>query len=115
MSALILHGEQVLGFIFALLLAIIAALVAISVAVIRLFRRRLWKGAYVAALVPWAATVVIGYVLVRRSEPSHGPPTLLAAAELPSLIAALPTYTSFGCSGLAFFKGRRECPLDRRK
>jgi len=76
-----------------------------SVWLVWAFKRRVGNHAYWLAPIPFFAALLVWFALFRAQAPNNRPPTFLPAVKLTGLIIALPDYTSFGYSGIGFYKG----------
>jgi hypothetical protein len=105
-SAFYVHGEQILLWVRGVLALLILGLIALSVWLVRITKRKIGNRAYWLAPLPFLGALLVGFAVSRAQAPNSGPPTVLPATKLTALTKALPKYAEFGYSGMAFYKGR---------
>jgi hypothetical protein len=105
-SAFYVDGNQLVLLYLGILVLFTLALIALSVWLVRAAKRKIGNRAYWLAPLPFLVALLIGFVIYLAQAPGSGPPAVLPATKLSAMIKALPDYTNFAYSGLAFYKGK---------
>jgi hypothetical protein len=105
-AASYVDGNQIVLLYLGILVLLTLALIALSVWLVKAAKRKIGNRAYWLAPLPFLVALLIGFVIYLAQAPSSGPPAVLPATKLSAMIKALPDYTNFAYSGLAFYKGK---------
>jgi|HubBroStandDraft_6_1064221.scaffolds.fasta_scaffold24069_4 hypothetical protein len=105
-SAFYVHGEQILLWVLGVLALLILGLIALSVWLVRISKRKIGNRAYWLAPLPLLVVLLVGFAVSRAQAPNSGPPAVLPAAKLSDLMKGLSESAHFGYAGTAFYKGK---------